>query len=271
MSINVILNLSAALEGVNQYWTYFEFLKLIKNPYKLWAARKDLEDIIVKYKKGGMTTVEFLAAIKAKVQAYRKDIILTEAMIKSAWNAMIKVSIAKINTLFRLAAQHGYKFYLTNNTNELHWQFITSELKKAGYAIQDDDDEKASDGNAKRICIEKDGIKIYVYLSFKFGMFKAQGLVQRIVDAENLDRGRTIYIDQYKDNIEGCSNLGIETYRWQQSSAPAIISPVTKRCCKNDALDDIPKILKRAFPKNEQKDDNTLRTTISEELRLKSS
>ncbi len=82
---------------------------------------------IAKYKKGEMTTPEFIQFLKDKISTKA-----TDQEIKAAWNAMCEVSYnSRSFGVFRaLADNSDIHLAVIGVTNELHYNYITEQFKK---------------------------------------------------------------------------------------------------------------------------------------------
>lgn len=120
--------------------------------------------------------------------------------VVAAWNAMIgSVPINGLSVL-RSLKDKGAKVYMLSNTNEIHIPIAWSRWKKT--------DKLGPDSYFTKI-----------YLSYEIGMRKPNAeIFERVIQEQNLDPLRTLFIDDSIQHIEGAARCGLQTHHLQQIS-----------------------------------------------------
>lgn len=110
------------------------------------------------------------------------------------WNSMILFyPVDRITALEKLKIK--YRTFLMSNTNQIHYQFYTRMLTESfGYDTLDELFEKA-------------------YYSHTSGMRKPDAVFfEKILKENNLHAERTLFVDDFIENIEAAKSLSINGY-----------------------------------------------------------
>jgi len=109
------------------------------------------------------------------------------------WNSLL-IAYPPENIKILQKLKNKYRTFLMSNTNEIHYQSYTETLKN-NFGIDKLDDlfEKA-------------------YYSHTSGMRKPdKEFFQLIIKENNLEPEKTVFIDDFPENIEGAKELGLQT------------------------------------------------------------
>lgn len=141
------------------------------------------------YETGQISTTEFIDGIQEQLdQAEKRD------RISAAWNAMLKTIPDRRFRILK-AAQQDFRTFCLSNTNELHIDFIYDYLKRE-----------------KQIADLVDYFD-KVYLSHEIKMRKPNAeIFEFVIDRNQLDPERTLFIDDTAGHLKGAEKLGIRTY-----------------------------------------------------------
>ena len=118
----------------------------------------------------------------------------TDTEFDDVWNSMILTYPAdRISALEKFKIK--YRTFLMSNTNEIHYHFYSKLLSNSsGYENLDELFEKA-------------------YYSHTSGMRKPDTkFFEHILNENNLKAERTLFIDDFIENIEAAQSLNIKTY-----------------------------------------------------------
>ena len=149
------------------------------------AAANDLFDDL---ETGTISEAEFYKEFNI-----RTGIILSEAKIQTAWNAML-LDFREKSLQFIDSLQSKYKLFLLSNTNHIHkTEFHHIYHQKKRVKSFDDFFDKA-------------------YYSCDIGLRKPNANIYEYVLQENkLDAGKTLFVDDSAQNADAAKALGIQT------------------------------------------------------------
>lgn len=123
----------------------------------------------------------------------RSGIVLSEAKIQTAWNAML-LDFREKSLQFISSLQPKYKLFLLSNTNHIHkkeFHHIYHQKKRA--KAFDDFFDKA-------------------YYSCNMGLRKPNAnIFEYVLQENNLDANKTLFIDDSAQNVDAAKTLGIQT------------------------------------------------------------
>ena len=137
---------------------------------------------------GNISPDEFRNGIRKVSQ---KD--LNDEKIDYAWNKII-LDLPEKRIRLLTALKNKYNIFLLSNTNRIHYDLYIKQLQKFGYNNFDDIFKKA-------------------YFSFEIGLRKPDlEIFEYIINKENLNPDKTVFIDDSIQHIEAAVQLGIQTY-----------------------------------------------------------
>ncbi len=187
---------------------------------KAWVIAKYLlykSSVIDAYKKGFLTTSEFLEKMAEVFPSLSKEAIVT------AWNSLIDLDdkcVARIKRTFSEANDKA-PLYLVSNSNELNIQCLLAKMRKSGIKLFDDINISSEDSQ-KPIVIAPN---VYLCVSYRYGLFKApsqldaamqntQSLINHVatVDAQSFTQGdmmQLTLISQHEADRDIAKKLGI--------------------------------------------------------------
>lgn len=137
---------------------------------------------------GNISPDEFRNGIRKVSQ---KD--LSDEKIDYAWNKII-LDLPEKRIRLLTALKNKYNIFLLSNTNRIHYDLYIKQLQKFGYNNFDEIFKKA-------------------YFSFEIGLRKPDlEIFEYIINKENLNPDKTVFIDDSIQHIEAAVQLGIQTY-----------------------------------------------------------
>ncbi|WP_155182098.1 HAD family hydrolase [Fulvivirga lutimaris] len=184
---NLIFDLGGVIINLDTSLTIKAFAKLSGRSLEEVITFSEEEPSFHLYEKGQITDADFRTAIRALTSKQ-----LDDNSIDEAWNAMIlDLPIERIKLLRSLKERHN--IYLLSNTNSIHMECVNDVRKKAG--------------------IESfDQLFHYDYYSHIMRKRKPDAdIFEQVLQENNLDPKQTLFLDDNYDNINGASNLGINT------------------------------------------------------------
>lgn len=143
------------------------------------------------FETGMITADQFRQEIKARIQPP-----LTDDEVDALWLKMLKyIPAEKIDLLLEL--RKHYMVYLLSNTNELHWQYISSlKYGRRRFRISD--------------FFEK------MFLSFEMKLAKPDPRIfERMIHEADILPEETLFIDDSAANCHAAASLGIHAYHYQ--------------------------------------------------------
>lgn len=154
-----------------------------------------LTRLSVDYETGKVSTPDFRDELKNLLSTYAVN-----DMIDTAWNRMLLgIESEKIALLRQLSER--YRLFLLSNTNPLHLKEVLCRLKEvSGYADFS-------------LIFEK------CYYSFEAGIKKPETTwFSQVIKENDLDAGRTVFLDDLKENLVGAEKAGLQTIHVENSS-----------------------------------------------------
>lgn len=143
------------------------------------------------FETGMITADQFRQEIKARIQQP-----LTDEEVDALWLKMLKyIPAEKIDLLLEL--RKHYMVYLLSNTNELHWQYISSlKYGRRRFRISD--------------FFEK------MFLSFQMKLAKPDPRIfERMIHEADILPEETLFIDDSAANCHAAASLGIHAHHYQ--------------------------------------------------------
>ncbi len=163
---------------------------LIKAGYK--EIPEGLFPLASSYEKGILDTPSFLEAVNGFLPNSTKEEII------AAWNAIIlDFPEKRLQFLQKLSIEQDYRLFLLSNTNELHIQYVISQMGVQKY-------------EAFKACFEG------FYLSHCIGMRKPEPEIFTMFLTEHgLGAKETLFVDDTLEHILSAKRLGFQTWHLQ--------------------------------------------------------
>jgi putative hydrolase of the HAD superfamily len=141
-----------------------------------------------KFEKGEISSEKFREKVRSSLNPS-----LTDKQIDDAWNAMLRdLPKERLEMIGNLS--NRYKTFVLSNTNDIHIQKFNSIV------------DKSTGGKSIDQYFNK------VYYSHVVGMRKPDlEVFKYVVNENNLDPAKTLFIDDMKVNIEGAQSIGLKT------------------------------------------------------------
>ncbi|OFZ02770.1 MAG: hypothetical protein A2338_05125, partial [Bacteroidetes bacterium RIFOXYB12_FULL_41_6] len=164
----------------------------LKDPEKLLTSGF-MEDIAAKFERGILTPEVFRAKLRSFLQ-----VDATDQQLDEAWNALLFDIPSERIAVIEQVKKH-YLTLLLSNSNEIHYDLFVRDLQlRFGYREFDELFHKA-------------------YFSFDLHLSKPNPEVYEfVINQHDLDPGKTLFIDDWEDNIEVAQQLGFKTYLLQK-------------------------------------------------------
>jgi putative hydrolase of the HAD superfamily len=143
------------------------------------------------FEMGLITADEFRTEIRNRIQQP-----LSDEEVDALWLRMLKyIPAEKIDLLLEL--RKHYMVYLLSNTNEIHWQYVsTLKYGRRRFRIKD--------------------FFEHMFLSFEMKMAKPDTRIfERMMQEANLLPEETLFIDDSPANCHAAASLGIHAYHYQ--------------------------------------------------------
>lgn len=180
----IIFDLGGVIIDLSYHRTAAAFVELgLKNFDEIYSKAKQ-SHLFDDFEKGIMSEDGFRAELKKHLPQTTSD-----AQIDHAWNAMlIDIPVQRVEFLKRVGEKH--RIFLLSNTNRIHVKAFTKM--------------------AEDIFGENNFLSIFekCYLSCEMGMRKPDAeIFEKVISDNNLDRTKTLFIDDSKQHIEGASKI----------------------------------------------------------------
>ena len=185
----LIIDLGGVILDIDIEGTFKKFKNLGIGPGQPGLELIKENNIFTGFEIGKYTPEQFRNEIR-KVSSSE----FTDTEFDDVWNSMILTYPAdRISALEKFKIK--YRTFLMSNTNEIHYHFYSKLLSNSsGYENLDELFEKA-------------------YYSHTSGMRKPDTkFFEHILNENNLKAERTLFIDDFIENIEAAQSLNIKTY-----------------------------------------------------------
>lgn len=189
----IIFDLGGVIINIDYHRTKMAFETLgVKNFDKLFskASQSNLFDQL---EKGAISDEDFFSQIRTI-----SGLNISDEEIRQAWNAiLLDFPIERIEKLQKL--KNRYRLFLLSNTNRIHIKAFTELL------FQQFGKNPLSD------------IFERIYFSSDIGMRKPDAeIFNRVIEENQLNKPKTIFIDDSPQHIEGAARCGIPSYHLQE-------------------------------------------------------
>ncbi|OFY20444.1 MAG: hypothetical protein A2W98_11050 [Bacteroidetes bacterium GWF2_33_38] len=186
---NIIFDLGGVLLDLDFEKTNLEFSKFgIQNFNELFFYSQN-KDFYYNFEKGLVSPYDFRQAVKSEL-----NLNISDDDFDTAWNALLlEYNDKRIALLKELKSK--YRTFLLSNTNEIHYHCYSKTLREKHQI------EKLE------YLFEK------AYFSFEMNYRKPETEIYKFVlEQSKLKPERTLFIDDYLENIEAAQKLGIQTF-----------------------------------------------------------
>ncbi len=187
---NIIFDLGGVIFNLRHANTIEAFSRLSGLDQSQLVTRFSQSPLFDRYEMGGVSSQEFRDGIRSLL-----EINCSDREIDEAWNAMLLgIPEERVDLLKTLRTQKP--IFLLSNTNEIHRTAIEGIF--ANSYGQEFENLSALFEQA--------------YFSYLMSDRKPNpSIFQRIIDEQNLDPSRTLFIDDTADYIEGAKKTGLQT------------------------------------------------------------
>lgn len=182
----IIFDLGGVIIDLSYQRTAAEFVKLgLENFDGIYSKAKQ-SNLFDDFEKGILSVDGFRAELKKHLPENTSD-----HEIDQAWNAMlIDIPVHRVEFIKKLGQK--YRIFLLSNTNRIHVKAFS---------------KMADDIFGKNNFL---GIFEKYYLSCEMGMRKPDAeIFEKVLSDNNLDRTKTLFIDDSKQHIEGAQLVGL--------------------------------------------------------------
>lgn len=186
---NIIFDLGGVLLDIDYQKTIDAFESLGVRNFKEMFSQFKADELFEKLETGHIAEPDFYQAVKQ-----RTPVDITEAEIKTAWNALLlDFRTESLSLLEQLAG--SYQLYLLSNTNAIHLKcFKEIFTRQTGQPALDRYFKKA-------------------WYSNEVGLRKPnRDIFEFVLADENLVAAETLFIDDTPMNVETARNLGFKTH-----------------------------------------------------------
>ena len=175
----VLLNIDPNQAVKSFYEIGLEDTEYIKREYQEGGLFDRLE-------KGEISPEDFRDNLRLKIKQEVSD-----EQIDAAWNSMLlDLPVERLKLLLELAKTH--KLYLLSNTNIIHWEAYTKQIKETyGVDLSEFFETTYFSHDMK---LRKPDVRIY----------------QEVLEKENLVPEETLFVDDMMTNIEAAQSIGIK-------------------------------------------------------------
>lgn len=145
------------------------------------------EQVYTRFEKGEMSPEEFRMMLRSGLNDQ-----VTDAQLDQAWNLIIG-EIPPHRVAFLEKLRPKYRTFLLSNTNKIHYDFYQAQFRETyGYPSLDELFEKA-------------------YYSFQLRLHKPDpAIFEFVINDRGLKPEETLFVDDYRSNIEAAINLGLQ-------------------------------------------------------------
>jgi glucose-1-phosphatase len=147
-----------------------------------------MEHVYSRFEKGEISPGEFRMMLRTGLSNHASD-----KQLDRAWN-LILGEIPPHRIRFLESLKPRYRTFLLSNTNKIHYDRYQEQFRETyGYPLLDSLFEKA-------------------YFSFKLKLYKPDpAIFEFVLNDSRLKPEETLFVDDFKTNIEAARKLGIQT------------------------------------------------------------
>lgn len=186
---NIIFDFGGVIIDIDPVLTIKALEKLGFHDIEKLKTKDFYRKVIFKFEKG----IDTPAVFRNKLREYlRMD--LADQQLDDAWNALLYDIPEERIRIIEQVKKH-YPIYLLSNSNEIHYDLFVRDLQlRFGYREFDELFDKA-------------------YFSFDLHLAKPhEEIFEFVINQRHLIPGKTLFIDDRIENIEGARKAGLKTY-----------------------------------------------------------
>jgi putative hydrolase of the HAD superfamily len=186
---DIILDFGGVLYDIDYQKTADAFHSIGFEKFDKWYSQAKQHELFDLLETGKISDVDFYNEVRRISQ-----LSLTDSEIQNAWNALlIGLPIKRIELIEKLSTK--YNVYLLSNTNIIHANEFKNEI------------DKIYGWNKYHQLFKK------LYLSHELQMRKPHiETFEHVIDKNNLNPEKTLFVDDSFQHIEGAQKAGIKTY-----------------------------------------------------------
>lgn len=190
----IIFDFGGVIIDIDPQLTMDGFAKLGARKLDADQTQDLIHNLIRKFEKGIFTPEVFRKKIKEFLHIEKAS----DQEIDEAWNALLYDIPGKRIKAIEQAKEH-YQILLLSNSNEIHYDLYVRDLQlRFGYREFDELFHKS-------------------YFSFDLHLAKPDSeIFEFVIHQHNLERGKTLFIDDTEENLLTAHKLGLSTYRMQK-------------------------------------------------------
>ncbi len=185
---NIIFDFGGVIIDLDFSRTEKAFKKLSIPDFKGKMNQAVEGELFMDFEKGLISPNDFRNKLR-----YLAERNISDKEIDDAWNQLIlDIPEKRINLLLKL--REKYQLFLLSNSNIIHYEFYTNNLKKRhGFNSLDDLFDKT-------------------FFSFNLKMYKpGPEIYKTVIDKAGIKSEESLFIDDNVINLEGAQKLGIKT------------------------------------------------------------
>lgn len=186
---NIIFDFGGVLYNIDFKRTASAFEKLGCNNFEALYSQHHADPFFIDFEKGLITPDNFYSALKELT-----SVDLSNDDIRMAWNALL-INYRKKSLDFLIQLSQQYNLFLLSNTNQIHYDYFSAQLKKeTPYPSLESFFKKAYFSH--EIHLRKPDFNSYEFV---------------LTDA-GINAAETLFIDDTESNIPNAQSLGIKTH-----------------------------------------------------------
>ena len=183
---NIIFDFGGVLLNINPNQAVKSFQEIGLYDVEYIKREYQEEGLFDRFEKGVINPEDFRNNLRRHIKQEVSD-----EQIDEAWNSMLlDLPVERLKLLLELAK--NYKLYLLSNTNIIHWEAYTKQIKETYGVELSEFFEKAYFSHDMKL--RKPDVRIY----------------QEVLNQENLKAEETLFIDDMAVNVEAAESLGIK-------------------------------------------------------------
>ncbi len=196
---NIVFDLGGVLLNINPENSVNQFKAIgLNDPERIQHEYRE-NGLFDRLEKGLLSPQAFRDEIRQYI-----DVKVSDQQIDYAWNAMLlDFPYERLALLQELKKTH--KVYLLSNTNRIHWECYTRQIREThGVDLAD--------------CFEKD------YYSHDMGLRKPDtSIYQELLIAEKLKAEETLFIDDMYPNVEAAKAVGMIAHHLDLENGESVL------------------------------------------------
>jgi len=184
---NIIFDLGGVILDIDLKRTELAFAALGIGNFNQYYTLQTATPVFENLEMGKITPETFYDEFRQIAQ-----LPLGNESIRDAWNALLLEFIPERIDLIKQLKQR-YNIYLLSNTNQIHYNYFANAYNE-------------------QIGGEFDSLFTKSYYSYQLGMRKpSKEIFEKVIQNENLEAAKTVFIDDSEANIQGARLAGLQT------------------------------------------------------------